>query len=101
MANDPDFDPAADGPILEPAGCTLTYKSYCKRRRAYGFTVDLTEAEWHCWDLYNKRLVGEPWLPFKVALYEDQAPFQWVHFTAHGLVRGGLSLAALGTHFPR
>ena len=33
------------------------------------------------------------------ALYLEQAPFQWVHFTAHGLVRGALSPAAEGRRF--
>lgn len=55
MTDPEDFDPAADGPILEPAGVPVTYKSYCKRREAYGFTV-MTEEQWNRWnDFINKR----------------------------------------------
>lgn len=30
------------------------------------------------------------------ALYVEQAPFQWIHFTKYGTVKGSLSLAGLG-----
>lgn len=54
------FDPAADGPVLEPVGVPLTYKSYCKRRLAYGFSVGLTEEQWKAWNAFNNRRQGEP-----------------------------------------